>query len=123
MKMRFSLFLCLFPVTQWLHAQDSGSYICLDQVGFYPGAPKIAIITGNLHKTSFYVIRENSCDTVFRGVLSELRHSLNSSLRTRAADFSALKQSRTFRLAVAGRCQSYVFRIEKNVHQPVAVAS
>ena len=62
-------------------------------------------------------------DTVFRGVLSGLRHSLNSSLQTRAADFSELKQSGTFRLAVAGCCQSYVFRIEEKVHQPAAVAS
>jgi endoglucanase len=123
MKRRFSLLLCLLPVVQWLKAQDSGSYICLDQEGFYPGAPKIAVITGNLHNTSFYVIRENSRDTVFRGVLSGLRHSQNSSLQTRVAVFSELKQLGAFRLAVADCCQSYVFRIEEKVHQPVAVAS
>jgi endoglucanase len=123
MKRRFSLLLCLLPFTQWLQAQDSGSYICLDQEGFYPGAPKIAVVTGNLHNTSFYVIRENSGDTVFRGVLSGIRHSQNSSLQTRVADFSELNRPGAFRLAVARCCQSYVFRIEEKVHQPVAVAA
>jgi endoglucanase len=120
----------LIFVVGCLSAQDSLVYIRLDQEGFYPKAPKIAVLTGILNKSSstwsekilFYIIRENSSDTVFRGKLSPVRFSFNSSLQTRIADFSSLNKTGIFRVTTGG-IQSYPFRIEEKVHHPAAVAS
>ena len=131
MKLHVSLMFCLFFISHGLRAQDSLIFIRLDQEGFYPKAPKIAVLVGNLNKssfnslnkTSFYVIRENNPDTVFRDELSGIRFSSNSSLQTRTADFSALTQPGIFRVSVAGCCYSYPFRIGEKVHHPAAVGS
>src|ERR1700682_2628529 len=103
LNMIFRVFLsfCLIFMTQGLRAQDSLTNVRLDQEGFYPKEPKIAVITGPedktslspLNKTSFYVISENGSDTIYRGELSGIRHSLNSSLQTRIADFSSISQT------------------------------
>jgi endoglucanase len=131
MKRHFTLLISLFLNSQGLQAQDSALFIRLDQEGFYPNAPKIAILTGQTNKTgvlpllntSFYVIRENSQDTIFRGELSASRSSLNSSLDTRIADFSSLTQSGSFRVSIPACCHSYTFSIKERVHRPAAVAS
>jgi endoglucanase len=106
-----------------LPAQDSLCFVRLDQEGFYPNTPKIAVVIGPLKNASFYVIRKNKPDTVYRGFLSSTHHSLNSSLITRIADFSTLSQTGVFELAVPGSCTSYPFRIEHKVHHQAAVAS
>jgi endoglucanase len=131
MKLYISLLCFLNFISQNIYAQDSLTGIRLDQEGFYPKAPKIAILAGKLDKTpvqsqiktSFYVIRENNSDTVFRGELSGIRKSNNSFLQTRTADFSSLTQTGTYRLAVAGCCSSALFLIREKVHHSAAVAS
>ena len=123
MKCCLFLFLCSLFAIKGLPAQDSAAFVRLDQEGFYPKAPKNAVITGPVNKTSFYVIRDIRPDTVFRGELSQVRHSLNSSTQTRIADFSTLTQTGTFLLSVPGCCHSYPFRIEEKVHHRAAAAS
>jgi endoglucanase len=130
MKLQLYILCCLIFTAQCVRAQDSLVFIRLDQEGFYPKAPKIAVLAGILNKSSstwsekvlFFVIRENSSDTVFRGKLSTVRFSFNSSLQTRIADFSSLNKTGIFRVETAG-FHSYPFRIEEKVHHPSAVAS
>ncbi len=123
MKLHLSLLACLFLIAQWLRAQDSIVSIRLDQEGFYPNSPKLAVITGPVDKPEFYVVRENSPDTVYRGQLAAVRQSRNSSLQTRIADFSALTQTGSFQVVAGSSRRSYIFRIEEKVHHPAAVAS
>jgi endoglucanase len=131
MKSHIILISYLIFTIHGLFAQDSLANIRLDQEGYYPNAPKIAIFAGYGTRTSsfapdktiFYVIRENSSDTVFRGKLSDIHHSLNSSLQTRMADFSSLHEIGSFRIQIPGCCISYPFHIEENVHHPAAVAA
>jgi endoglucanase len=131
MKLYVSLLCYLFFILSNTRAQDSLTSIRLDQEGFYPKAPKIAVLAGNFNKssgyaqnkTSFYVIRENNSDTVFRGLLSAIRSSLNSSIQTRTADFSSLTQTGLYRVSVADCCISFPFLIREKVHYPAAVAS
>ncbi len=106
-----------------LQAQDSLSSVRMDQEGFYPKSPKIAIITGSPKNSVFYIIEKNRRDTVYRGSLSSGRQSTNSSIVTRIADFSGLRQSGIYTLVVPGSCKSYPFKIGKNVHRPAALAS
>lgn len=113
----------------YIKAQDSSAFICLNQEGFYPNAPKIAVVVGSVNKpfannsSSFYVISETSGDTAFQGKLSATRRSLNSSNECRIADFGVFTRKGSYRLAVAGCCRSYPFRIEEKVHHPAAAAS
>jgi len=128
----------LFPLISFpllslssLQAQDSITKICIDQEGYYPKSPKIAIVASvptttsdfPRSESSFFVIREADRDTAFRGKLSPVRSSSNSSMETRIADFSALSEAGEYRISVEGCCRSYLFQIKEKVHRPLAMAS
>jgi hypothetical protein len=101
--------------------------IALNQVGFYPQAPKIAVVTGSATSDKFYVISANEPanhpDTVFHGPLGPLTQSANSGLTTRLADFTNLQQQGIYKIAVPGVADSYPFRIAPHVLTPVAKAA
>lgn len=111
----------LFPL--FIFAQRGSGHIQLNQVGFYPQAPKGAAITGKTDAENFYIINAGTKDTVFKGVLSNEKSSANSSTVTRLADFSSLQKSGTFYITVPHVGESYPFQIEKNVLRPVALAA
>ena len=48
-------------------AQMVTERIKLNQVGFYPAAPKMAIVTGSTPATQFYITSTNLRDTFFTG--------------------------------------------------------
>ena len=61
------------------NAQQLDDHIRLNQSGFYPAAPKIAVVVNDSIYNNFYVINKNNHDTAYKGTLSGLRHSNNSS--------------------------------------------
>ncbi|HXB94798.1 MAG TPA: glycoside hydrolase family 97 catalytic domain-containing protein [Puia sp.] len=109
--------------------------IAVNQLGFYPQAPKIAVACfppgaangspGAASSTSadFFYILSKAGDTAFSGRLGMLTPSTNSSLSTRMADFSALKKDGTYRIYVPGIGESYPFRIGRRVMAPLSVAA
>ena len=103
-------------------AQQPDEHIRLNQPGFYPSAPKIAVVVNDRSDNNFYVINKNNHDTAYKGKLSALHRSNNSSLSTRIADFSNLNKPGDY-IVVAGGKESYPFSIQKNVLHDVAVAS
>lgn len=116
--MRKLLFICcLFTVA--CKAQQAA--IQLNQVGFYPNAVKIAIVTGNVTASRFYVVAGK--DTVFRGNLGAQKQSAFSSTITRLADFSSLKTKGKYFIVVPDVATSYPFEINDNIHRNVAIAS
>jgi len=82
--------------------------IRINQLGYYPHAPKIAVVTfspGSVDAATtdqpFYLLSPHGHDTaytgpagppdtVYTGRLGPLQHSTNSSITTRIADFSAI---------------------------------
>lgn len=104
------------------YAQSPG-HIKLNQVGFYPNADKIAVVTGDISSNLFYVVSLPSNDTVYRGTLKDTLHSKWSSAITRIARFSTVKKPGRYIIYVAGAGQSYPFTIGKNVLHDAAVAS
>lgn len=96
--------------------------IALNQLGFYPAAPKLAVVTGHTQAQNFYVINVADNDTAFTGKLSEERQSANSSTVTRIADFSALHKKGMYSLSVDGNT-SYKFQISDNANHAAALAS
>ena len=106
----------------YLFAQNSNEKIRLNQLGFYTNASKIAVIT-DANATNFYIVSVHTKDTVFKAGLSEERQSMNSSVKTRIADFSALKKDGDYIVEVPGAGRSYPFKIGANVNRTVAVAA
>ena len=97
--------------------------IDLNQVGFYPLAPKMAIVTGTPATDRFFVVGVSGGDTAFAGRLGPLMASTNSSLSTRLADFTGLKKAGVYSVLVPGMERSYPFRIDDGVLYPVVRAA
>lgn len=104
-------------------AQMVNDRIKINQLGFYPRAPKIAIVTGNTASTVFYVTSTNLRDTIFKGSLSSEMQSKNSSTKTKVADFSALSVKGNYVVLVPGIGHSYVFEISNKVNREAGISS
>lgn len=96
--------------------------IRINQAGYYPYAPKTAIVagTGDISADAFYVIRAHTRDTVYRGIPEAVVHSTNSSLVARCLRFDGLQQEGRYTITVPGIGSSFPFSIHRQVQQPVA---
>ncbi|MBS0030281.1 glycoside hydrolase family 9 protein [Chitinophaga sp. 22321] len=104
-----------------LSAYAQSSAIQLNQCGFYPYAPKIAVVTVPVTANRFYIVQQH--DTVFRGMLGNEQNSAWSATKTRIADFSALTKPGRYKVVVPGVPSSYVFTIGNDVQQAAGIAS
>ncbi|RNI29661.1 cellulase [Rufibacter immobilis] len=104
-------------------AQAPSEEIRLNQVGFYPAAPKVAVVVGELKETVFHVKTADGKKTVFSGKLAPMKPAEFSKKPTRVADFSSLRQTGTFVLEIPGKGTSYTFEVKPKVHEAVAAAS
>ncbi len=115
----------LLLVKQNLFAQDTLANghlnIRLNQVGFYPDAPKIGIILTS-KGVDFYVQTINK-KTVFTGTLTKSVKPTFSGTTTNIANFSALHKPGKYLLYVPDVGYSYPFEIKKSVHRDVAAGA
>ena len=116
MKKIIYLLLSLGFFSLSLYAQEP--QIAVNQAGYYPKAPKQAIVVGMPSATRFSIVSETG-DTVFQGHLSAIRQSKNSSLVTRIADFSGFTKKGKYRV-VSEELASPVFTIADNVQNETA---
>lgn len=79
----------------------------LNQLGFYPNAPKLAVITGEVISDQFYITSTNLRDTFLTGRLSEQRQSAYSSAKTRIADFTSFSRKGSYVVLINGVGHSY----------------
>ncbi len=100
---------------------NSASLIRLNQLGFYPDGPKIAIILAD-KKSAFY-LESTDGKTVFTGKLSKSANPNFAGKPTYIADFGAYTQSGKYILNVPGIGNSYPFEIKPDAYQKVADAS
>jgi endoglucanase len=105
-------------------AQDTGSeeLIRLNQIGFYPDAPKKAVIDRDI-SGSFYIVSEQTAERVFSSALDEGRKSEYGNKIVRIADFSSFSEPGSYRLLIPGMGHSYPFRIDTSIYKKVAQAS
>lgn len=96
--------------------------IRLNQVGFYPYAPKVGIAV-SASAGNFYIVKENKVDTVFTGVLGAATGWSYSGETVRKADFSALKTPGKYFLSIPEIGYSNKFEIKPDVHHEVTKAS
>ncbi len=121
MKRQFTILALLF--TGIMQAQEKLQHIRVNQIGFYPTAKKIAVVTSEVKDLNFYVTSTNLSDTFFHGVLSQPIKSIHSTTETRVADFSSLEKTGSFNVSVSGLPTSAVFSIHNEVLSDVGKAT
>ncbi|MDR6561550.1 MULTISPECIES: glycoside hydrolase family 9 protein [unclassified Arcicella] len=102
--------------------QKVSENIRLNQIGFYPNAPKIAVVV-NAKATTFFVKTSDLTKTVLVGTLSTSRKSEFSEKTTQIADFSSLQSVGKYVIEVPSLGVSYPFEVRANIHQNLAKAS
>ncbi|MDB5024528.1 MAG: cellulase [Mucilaginibacter sp.] len=102
-------------------ADSAGQKIRLNQIGFYPGAPKIAIVPAA--KRGSFFLQTTERKTVFKGILKKSMKPDFAGNYTWIADFSAYHKSGKYILNIPGIGNSYPFSISRSVHRKIADAS
>ncbi len=110
-----SLALCFLGLPVLSTADFTGN-IRLNQVGYYPHAPKKAAIVG-ASTDKFHILSRNLADTLFTGTLGAEAVWAPSGEKARLADFGDFSQAGEFVVAVPGLGHSYAFRIDPSVHR------
>lgn len=101
---------------------ESTERIDLNQLGYYPSAPKYAIIKTD-QPAEFYVIESEGSKKVFSGKLQGPRQSEFSDKKTCIADFSSVTKEGKYIIEVTGIGKSHPFEIKASVYDDVAKAS
>ncbi len=117
------IFLIPLFILENLFAQVPGNKIMLNQIGFYPNAPKMALITGENINDSFYIISENRKDTLLKGILNKEIIDPYSNKKTRIANFSKFNKEGRYVLAVTQTGISLPFSINAEIFKPLAIAA
>jgi endoglucanase len=110
-----SVFIIYSPVC---FAQAS---IRLNQIGFYPNANKIAVVTNG--KPGKFYIQSPSKRNVFTGDLKKSALPALSGNYTWIADFSAFKKAGKYTVYIPGTGPSYPFNVSRSVHKGAADAT
>lgn len=109
------LILCTFsPVSA--NTNIPNNKIHVDQVGYLPEYPKIAIVLADTGTNEFKVINTDTNDIVYKGTLSAPQKDVSSGDTVRQADFSTVKAPGTYIVMVDGIGSSYQFKINDNVY-------
>jgi endoglucanase len=95
----------------------------MNQLGFYPTAPKIAILAGNPTSDRFYLLQANTRDTVYSATMGKPMESLYASGTTRRADFSKWQKPGIYILYVKGAGESQPLTISNSAQHAVALSS
>jgi len=91
--------------------------IKVDQVGYLPAAPKVAMVVASKSPAANFTVRRTKGDSVaFRGKLSDPVDDPDSGDVVRAADFTKLSERGRFYLEVPGVGRSWDFDIAPDVY-------
>jgi endoglucanase len=96
--------------------------IRLNQIGFYPAGPKLAIVV-DAEEGPFYVTTPDQADTLYTGQLSSERTWFAAAAPVRGADFSLFRAPGEYVVVVPSLGSSHTFRIDSDVHGDVSRAS
>lgn len=105
--------LCFIAISGAVAADGKSVQIKVDQVGYLPDNPKLALVTAQA--TTFEVKNAADNATVFKGELSQPSKDADTGDSVQIADFSKLKKSGTYYLDVPGVGRSWTFAISPDV--------
>ena len=112
-KLIYILLICI-STPSIMTAQEAANRIRLNQIGFYPDAPKIAVIT-DYNNSEFLIKSATSGEIVFKSKLSAPHKSEFSPKVTRIADFSVVTKPGIYKLNLPGQGDSYTFEIKPKI--------
>jgi len=98
-------------------AADASLSIKLDQVGYLPDAPKIAVVAAPQPATEFLVRASAGGSVVLRAKLTAARPDADSGDAVQLADFSSLAAPGRYFLDVPGVGRSWSFSIGADVYR------
>ena len=99
-----------------LFAANPTLEIKVDQVGYLPNAPKIALVVSKTPATEFTVNQSKDGKVVYHGNLSAARDDYDSGDRVQAADFTKLPKIGQFYIDVPGVGRSWDFDVAPDVY-------
>ncbi len=100
----------------WAIAAAPTLEIKVDQVGYLPDAPKLALVVSKNAGDDFTVRRSGDGSVVFRGKLAAEAKDADSGDDVRVADFTDLGKSGKYFLEVSGVGRSWDFQIAADVY-------
>ncbi len=103
-------------------AQQLAESIRLNQIGFYPAAPKLAVVVGDAGGV-FRIKKHDTGEVVFSGNLSAPRTNPFSGKTCRSADFSSFQKSGSYVVEIPPMGVSHPFEIKENAHREVAIGA
>lgn len=121
----FNTSLLLSPIA---YSQESGKTaavsenIRLNQIGFYPNAPKVAVITA-AGVSKFSIVNYSSHKTVFSGDLKESVNAALNGKKTFIANFTSFTTPGKYIISISGLGNSFPFVISSSVCRSLAAAS
>jgi endoglucanase len=119
MLLTISAGICLSACAQTATVSDK---IKFNQIGFYPDAPKVAIITGD-SSSQFSLMSGDKKKTFFSGNLKKSVGPALNGRYTLVADFSSYKKQGEYVLYVKGLGYSAPFEIKNGVFHDVGIAA
>ena len=121
--MKNVLFLCGLLYATVASSQNPAPAIRLNQLGFYPKAPKEAVVIGDGPERDFYIRQAGTEKIVFTGKLTTSGAHPRLAPENRIADFSRFRKPGTYFIEIPGLGRSYLFDIKKDVHRRAALGA
>lgn len=106
-------FVSLVAISNAVAADGKSVQIKVDQVGYLPDGPKVALVTAQA--STFEVKSASDNGTAFKGELSQASKDADTGDSVQIADFSKLKKPGTYYLDVPGVGRSWTFAIGPDV--------
>ncbi len=115
-KFILTVFFLFVTTAAWAQGE-----IKLNQIGFYPGSPKIAVVPGN-PQGNFQVVRAETGEVVYEAELSWPVHWEFSDETVAKADFSDLTQPGKYYVVHEEAGRSYEFEISDEIFRDLSKA-
>jgi len=113
----FLFFIVQVGIGPLAFAQTATTSIKVDQVGYLPDAPKIALLSASGSNPQNFLIKRTKDNSVaFQGKLSSAVHDPNSGDDVQAADFSGLREPGRYYVDVPSIGRSWNFEIGPNIY-------
>ena len=111
------LFMALAGLTTF--AATPTTDIKVDQAGYLPGAPKVAMVVSKTPASNFTVRRGSDGSVAFEGKLSASVDDIDTGDRVQSADFTKLSKRGKYYIDVPGVGRSWDFAIDPDVYSRV----
>ncbi|MEO1652277.1 MAG: glycoside hydrolase family 9 protein [Bacteroidota bacterium] len=103
--------------------QQVSDAIRINQLGYFPDAPKKAVLTESTSAKGFMILKADDQEIVYEGVLSEEFDWKKAGEKVKIADFTPFDQKGDFLLYVEGIGQTAPFSIAENIYDQAFPAS